>query len=178
MLDAATWRESLLPLPLSDVRSVLREMDAATLRREFGDGFLVTSLDPKVPAIGARDPTISQLDVNDMLLKPQRDRRWVYLLANTGRTAFPGFVAVGRTRNNDVIINHLSVSRFHSMIVRTDRGFGIHDAGSSHGTFVDGSKALQKGDGAPPVPLTNASLVRFGTIETMFYDAAGLIALP
>src|SRR4051812_21962466 len=52
--------------------------------------------------------------------------------------AFQRGVTVGRTSNNDVVLDHLSVSRFHAWFQRDEKSgiWSICDAGSKNGTKI------------------------------------------
>ena len=57
---------------------------------------------------------------------------------------------IGRERDNDLVINHATVSRHHAEIVSTDAGFEIIDKGSANKVIVNGQffqrKMLRDGD--------------------------------
>ncbi|MHB2019381.1 MAG: FHA domain-containing protein, partial [Candidatus Xenobia bacterium] len=60
-------------------------------------------------------------------------------------------VRIGRDPQNDIPLNNLQVSRFHSEIQREGRDFVLVDLGSTNGTFLNGQKIsgksnLKKGD--------------------------------
>lgn len=61
-------------------------------------------------------------------------------------------ITIGRSSENDIVINDPKVSRVHCQIVQFDNGtFGVVDFGSTNGTFVNGQRvhgqvALKKGD--------------------------------
>jgi len=64
------------------------------------------------------------------------------------------WVVVGRQWDNDICVNHTTVSRRHAVIgFRADSGCYLYDLGSTHGTYVN--------DGLP--------LVRDGRIESNRY---------
>src|SRR5690606_25291075 len=46
-------------------------------------------------------------------------------------------VTVGRSSENEIVINHNSISRNHCVIEETENGFIITDLGSSNGTFIN-----------------------------------------
>jgi hypothetical protein len=46
---------------------------------------------------------------------------------------------VGRSQENDIVINDPNVSRRHARISRADNGFVVEDLGSTNGTMLDGA---------------------------------------
>jgi hypothetical protein len=176
MLTAQAWKESIAPLPVSDLRAVVTAQTERQFRETFGNAFLVSGLDPATATIGGlAEPTMASVDIERIMSRPVRNRQWAHMVCSTGRSAYSDFISIGRTRNNDVVMNHPSVSRFHALIVRIDSGLALYDARSRHGSFVDGRKAPTQGAG-PPLPLHSCALLRFGSVEATFFDAAGLLA--
>jgi Protein of unknown function (DUF3662)/FHA domain len=51
----------------------------------------------------------------------------------------PGPWGVGRSQENDIVINDPNVSRRHARISRSDNGFVVEDLGSTNGTLLDGA---------------------------------------
>jgi hypothetical protein len=47
--------------------------------------------------------------------------------------------SVGRSQENDIVINDPNVSRKHARIFRADNGFVVEDLGSTNGTLLDGA---------------------------------------
>ncbi len=47
--------------------------------------------------------------------------------------------SVGRSQENDIVINDPNVSRRHARISRADGGFVVEDLGSTNGTLLDGA---------------------------------------
>ena len=45
---------------------------------------------------------------------------------------------IGRSKENDIIIDEASVSRHHATIIQTVSGIVISDNGSRNGTFING----------------------------------------
>jgi predicted component of type VI protein secretion system len=60
-----------------------------------------------------------------------------------GEEAYPlegrGPWGVGRSQENDIVINDPNVSRRHARISRADSGFVVEDLGSTNGTMLDGA---------------------------------------
>jgi hypothetical protein len=90
--------------------------------------------------------------------------------ADAGR-AFSERVSVGRARNSDVVLRDASVSKFHAWFARDeDNHYFLADAHSRNGTFKNDVQ-LAEGE---PVRVTSGDLLRFGTVEATFCDAATL----
>jgi hypothetical protein len=175
VLTAEAWQDKLLPIQLDVLRPMLNAMNERELRAQVGNAFLVRSLSPDEGGDDARQVTLGSFDPK-RIVRSTRSQQWVHLVGRTPRNAFDKFIAIGRTRNNDVVINHPTVSRFHAFIV--DGGGGHHqlyDAGSRLGSLVDGVTAPQY-EGGEPRPLSSCSVVRVGSVELTFFDAAGLLA--
>lgn len=58
-------------------------------------------------------------------------------------------IRIGRMRENELVINNLSVSRFHAKLEQTEQGFALQDLGSENGLWVNGRrvKACRVGPG-------------------------------
>jgi hypothetical protein len=95
----------------------------------------------------------------------------VALLEKSKDNVFQRRVTLGRTTNNDIVLDDASVSRFHGWLQKDD-GSGrwtLTDAGSKNGTWVDNGKLSPK----KPVILENSTKVRVGNLELTFYTAQG-----
>jgi len=79
--------------------------------------------------------------------------------------AFGLGITVGRTRNNDVVINDERISRFHAFFQARDGAWVLSDAGSKNGTFVDANKL----DPRKPCPLPDRAMVDFGGYRARFF---------
>lgn len=59
-------------------------------------------------------------------------------------------ITIGRREDNDIVIEDIRISRTHAQIRKTPRGVIVFDAGSSGGTYVNGTRitqqALRSGD--------------------------------
>ena len=49
-------------------------------------------------------------------------------------------LTMGRRADNDIVIDHTTVSRRHSLVMETPTGFVLRDLNSTNGTFVNGGK--------------------------------------
>ncbi len=69
---------------------------------------------------------------------------------------------IGRTGDNDIVIDHRSLSRTHAKIVREDSGeWRIIDMQSANGTAVNGESYAQ-------APLTHGDLLELGHVKLRF----------
>ncbi|MHB8417158.1 MAG: FHA domain-containing protein [Myxococcales bacterium] len=91
------------------------------------------------------------------------ERVAVLAAAKTARNAY-AHVAVGRSAQNDVIIDHASVSRFHADIRWSESGYAVRDARSRNGTRVNGT-LLRTAHGEPLRP---GDVVAFGDAGCLF----------
>lgn len=83
---------------------------------------------------------------------------------------------IGRTDDNDVVIDHRSVSKHHAKIVREGAAYSIVDLGSSNGIFVNGEKydrvELRPGD---MVDLGHVRMRFVGAGETWVFDLSAAV---
>ncbi|MDT5095204.1 MAG: transport system ATP-binding/permease protein [Mycobacterium sp.] len=94
-------------------------------------------------------------DVSNMPTKVVRPRR-----LGTRSTPPPGATTLGRAPDNTIVIPDVLASHYHAVLVPTEQGVEIRDAGSMNGTFVNGGRVdaavLHDGD---VVTIGNADLV-------------------
>jgi len=82
-------------------------------------------------------------------------------------------VSVGRARNNDLVLRHVGVSKFHAWFGRDhEDAYYVSDASSHNGTFVNGVGL----DGGAPVRVRDGDVIRFGGVDAIFCAAAILHA--
>jgi hypothetical protein len=94
----------------------------------------------------------------------------VFPVRKTERSLIARFYSVGQTRNNDIVIRDVSVSKSHAFFEDDGSGgFTLQDARSTNGTYVNGKRVPRSGMGLPAVVKTG-DLVRFGTVELSFID--------
>lgn len=72
-------------------------------------------------------------------------------------------VTIGRGPDNDVVLDHGSLSGSHAVIHNGGGVFQVQDLGSTNGTFVNGERVSESG-------LANGYRVHFGAVEAVFQD--------
>jgi pSer/pThr/pTyr-binding forkhead associated (FHA) protein len=59
-------------------------------------------------------------------------------------------MTIGRSRDSDIFLEDLAVSRLHTTINRENGGFVLRDEGSANGTYINGKRIteqpLEEGD--------------------------------
>ena len=98
--------------------------------------------------------------------KPVGPARLVVISQNFFGLVFPldkAAVVIGRTDENDVVINHRSVSRHHAKIVREKTRYTIVDLQSANGVRVNGEEYGK-------VELRRGDLVDLGHVRMRFVD--------
>lgn len=105
-----------------------------------------------VPSIGGGDPM-------------------AVVIEKTKDNAFQRRITIGRTANNDIVLDDTSVSRFHAWIEQQNQDWVLVDAGSRNGSTVGGRKLAAKA----PATLTNGLPVRIGALQLTYYTAQGFL---
>lgn len=80
-------------------------------------------------------PTVLNETSEDRIVIYTPDKTWEVLLGDDVDS-----LTIGRGTNNDVVIEHPSVSRSHAQIIRDHRTFKIKDLNSSNGIYCKGEK--------------------------------------
>lgn len=96
----------------------------------------------------------------------------VYPLAKKAGASFQDKITIGRTFNNDVVINDTSVSRLHAYIRRDGNGWIIADAGSKNGSWLRQARLEPRREIAIP----SHAVIKIGEVELTFYTAVDLFA--
>jgi len=76
-----------------------------------------------------------------------------YLMINNKKVSLVAKISIGRSAENDVVIDNKLASRHHALIQRIKDAFYLKDVGSTNGTLLNGKKVpvdkyvkLGKGD--------------------------------
>ena len=95
------------------------------------------------------------------------------VIEKTKDNAFQRRVTVGRTKNNDIVLDDVSVSRFHAWLQEEAGVWAVIDAGSRNGTWVGGKRL----DPRVRTALASGSRVRIGAVELTFFSAEAFIKM-
>jgi len=82
---------------------------------------------------------------------------------------FPSMITVGRTKNNDIVIPDVLISKFHAFFRVVDDHHELADAGSHNGTRIDDRVLVPKG---PAVRVRSGDVIHFAQLRFSFLDAA------
>jgi hypothetical protein len=92
-------------------------------------------------------------------------QRLVYPVKKTQPT-FPSMISVGRTANNDIVIEDVQMSKFHALFRLRGETLELEDAGSQNGTRV-GNDLLVK---STPREVHTGDVIWFGTLSFDLLD--------
>jgi hypothetical protein len=84
--------------------------------------------------------------------------------------SFPDRITIGRTHNNDIVIDDHSVSRLHAYVRQTGAGWVVADAGSKNGSWLRGARLEPRRE----QPLASKAALQLGEVELTFYMASDL----
>jgi hypothetical protein len=124
------------------------------------------------------EPPVAPIASGDRLSETPRpeadDRSQVIFLTKTVRNPFKNMITLGRAANNDVQIDHPTVSKAHVAFLREDDRWSVLDHGSTNGTVVNRVR-LPKNSATP---LADGASIQLGDeIVLRFYTPAGMFRL-
>lgn len=76
-------------------------------------------------------------------------------------------VTIGRGPDNDIVLDHVSMSGSHAIIFNIGGTYQLQDLNSTNGTFLNGVPVTE-------AVLTNGSRINFGNVEAVFQDEASV----
>jgi len=120
------------------------------------------------PIKGKGEPLLLGTSTGGSSSRPRASEPLVFEVkkGNSRQNAFGMGVTVGRTDNNDIIVDDNSISRFHAYFLQDAKTYEwkLVDAESKNGTWVGPLKLKAK----QSEPLLDLTRVRFGEIEMVF----------
>ncbi len=108
-----------------------------------------------------------RIDLNELnrQLHEQRSKSLVLPMRKRLET-FPSMISLGRTANNDLVVDDAQISKFHASFRFRDGELEVEDAGSANGTFIGRAKLVK---GVPRL-LRRGETIHFGTLAFDLYD--------
>ena len=98
----------------------------------------------------------------------------VLFLAKSDKNSFRNMVTLGRAPNNDVRIDHPTISKVHAVFVRASERWSVLDPGSTNGTIVNG---LRVSKSTSYHLLDGAKIQLGGEIVARFFTPRGVFRL-
>lgn len=155
--------------PLSEVaRLLLRDQTYAS---RLSEPLLLWECPPETHDA----PLLLSTEVKEALFRPTARDPLVFQLRKSDKAsnAFSMGITVGRTDNNDVVIDDNSVSRFHAYFQQDRKaGWVLVDAESKNGTWVDAVKLSP----SKPVPVSDGAKIRVGDVDLVFLSPETFLA--
>ena len=112
-------------------------------------------------------PLIDVTDVNGSALSLERGEPMVIeIVKGAFANAFPFGVTLGHAENNDVVLRHHQVSRFHAYVKMVDGKRCLVDAASRNGTWLDGRRLVP----THPAPLPAQASIKLGGPEVTWLE--------
>jgi hypothetical protein len=114
-----------------------------------------------MPALRGIDTVLPEVQEDSSAATPQL----LVLAVRKRQDVFPEMITVGRTANNDIVINDATISKFHGFFREVDDHFELVDVGSRNGTKVMGRALVPR----QPVSVTAGTRIRFGTVDLVLH---------
>ena len=129
----------------------------------------------RAPAEGPPMPKPKPRMRDDVLLILEKGPHFAALLRSKGESAGgplgPGQISLGRAPNNDLVLRHPSVSKFHASLEPGDDGtVKIVDTASTNHTSVNGVPLESR----VPVLARSGDRLHFGDVETVLWSPRAL----
>ncbi|MEO1481896.1 MAG: FHA domain-containing protein [Myxococcota bacterium] len=156
-------------LPLSAFRSDAAGLTAEEFRAQHGACFLVTQ-NATTPIRASKQTVLSEPVSEDA----SAFSFLVFPLLPRPANPFPGFLSIGRTANNDIVLDDASISKCHAFIRMSGDGVVLEDANSKNGTSVGGKPCGAVGNGQL---LSPGDRVLLGSINLTFVTDKELVVL-
>ncbi|WP_433727648.1 FHA domain-containing protein [Nocardia sp. CA-129566] len=94
----------------------------------------------QAPPVQSQQPNVNMtFKADTSMLPPVRSRPSTAPIARADRLP-PGGLNIGRTSDNQIVVNDPLASRKHARLVADSEGLTIEDLGSANGTFVNGHR--------------------------------------
>jgi pSer/pThr/pTyr-binding forkhead associated (FHA) protein len=168
---------------LQKMQRVAWRIDQQTFEKGH-PGFYLVGVYPQAAAMRAprRSFSTKQAISTDALSAalasdPRLVGRFAHKIEKTDRNPYRDRVSVGRATNNDIVLEHPSVSKIHAHFLGEDleaphgpSELRLQDSRSKNGTGINGRSVIQ----GPPALVQAGDALHFGEIQCELLDAAGL----
>ena len=98
-------------------------------------------------------------------------KRHLLYITEAGRPerafALSNIMTIGRDNQNDIVIDSLTVSRCHAVLLYDAAGMRLIDLESTNGTLVNGVPARPD----EPVRLNNGNIIQIGQVLARYYES-------
>ena len=91
----------------------------------------------------------------------------IVLAIRKRQDVFPEMITLGRTANNDMVLNDATISKFHAFFRQIEDRWEVVDVGSRNGTKVMGRPLVAR----QPAVVVPGTRIRFGTVDLTFHNA-------
>jgi hypothetical protein len=99
----------------------------------------------------------------------KREIEQLVLPVRKTHVTFPSMITVGRTKNNDIVLSDVLISKFHAFFRIVDDHHELADAGSQNGTRIGETTLVPKG---PAIRVRSGDVIHFAQLRFRFLDAA------
>jgi hypothetical protein len=158
-------------LRIEELRSDAAELSPEEFEDRHGEAFLLLS------STGFKQPmSTSSTEVLLLELDEEAGERTAgvsirIIPIRAAKDSHTHLITVGRAAKSDVVIEDISVSRFHAFFKRNPAGgFQLNDAGSTNGTLVNEASVCTK-EAGPPTDVKSGDNIRFGQVDVTFLEA-------
>ncbi len=112
--------------------------------------------------------------MRSLLIEGASIEQSIFLLRKpmSGRVSELRQFTIGRTQENDILINDFAISRSHALVELRGESYYLKDLGSSNGTYVNGKLIDDRG-----TLLEDGDTVRFARYDFLFLSSVGLFEM-
>ena len=148
-------------------RAIAETKDLAAFRQEFPYYFLVGQVALHRPPRAMATISLDVVTLAGLPPAPTQPATYLTLPVKKNQSTLASMISVGRTANNDLVIEDVQISKFHALFRVRGDVLALEDAGSVNGTKV-GNVMLVKGQ---PHGVRSGDRIAFGSVEFKLLDS-------